>query len=300
MKGNLVFCTDSRYAQHLAVLIYSILLHTSVPLNFFVLYSSLNDKDREQLNSLIERMSCMRDLAFTIEFIPVDVKAKLEEHGLNVNSFRDCFDPYTRLFVTEIFAGRNLDKLIYLDVDMVCKGDIAPLVAECEKLVTFGGVLDTVSIKLNYPLITPTYINSGLLLLSLSYLSRINFIEKCAVFIKEHLQDLVCPDQDVINNVISASDLKLISQRYNEYLPSKEKVAAAVILHYTGPFKPWMPQTRWRMKKVYWQAYRKGCEACLAGKNADLTFVKRQIRKYAKLRPVFNLMVSLRKHLGGK
>lgn len=291
--GNIVLCTDRRYAHHVAVLIYSILLHSSVPLNFYVLYSSLDDKDRTQLTSLIERMTSLRGHDFSIEFIPVDVKSKLESHGLSVNTFRGCFDTYTRLFVTEVLQGRG-DKFIYLDVDMVCKGDIAPLVLECEYVDTWAGVLDTVSIKLNYPLITPTYINAGLLLFSLNYLEKIDFIDRCAAFIHDHVDQMVCNDQDVINNVIPAADLKMLDQHWNEYLPSKDKVSSAVILHYTGPFKPWMPQTRWRMKKVYWQAYRKGCEAFLTGKDADLTYVERWISRYAALRPVFNLKLSLR------
>ena len=67
MSGNLVFCTDSRYSQHLAVLLYSMLLNTSIDLRFFVLYSSLDQEAGEELycagpsNSWIKAMRrCMK------------------------------------------------------------------------------------------------------------------------------------------------------------------------------------------------------------------------------------------------
>lgn len=257
MRNNIVFSTDSRYAKYLGVLLYSLLDNTSRPLNFFVLYSSLDESSRHQLEFIVNYYKNTKKIACTIEFIHVDIEQKIKEHGLNVATFRGCFDPYTRLFVSEIFAGRDeLDKLIYLDVDMLCKQDIAPLLDKAAQITTFAGVLDTVSIKLGYKLLTPHYINSGLLICSLSYLRELNFVDKAVSFIQEHQADLVCPDQDVINNVIPDGDLILLEQRFNEYLPGKQAVNNAVILHYTGPFKPWMKETRWRLKKVYWRAYQ--------------------------------------------
>ena len=59
---------------------------------------------------------------------------------------------------------------------MESRKDLAPLLDKAEEIDTFAGVLDTVSLKLGYKLLTPHYINSGLLICSLAYLNKIDFI----------------------------------------------------------------------------------------------------------------------------
>lgn len=302
MIGHIVFCTDDRYAKYLSVLIYSILVNTKEPLKFYVLFSSLSGLSRDTLNHTVAAFSDKNGSPYEIRFIKVDIKSILENKNLNVSTFRECFDPYTRLFLPEILKDYHLDKIIYLDVDMVCKGDIKELLDVHSTINTFGGVLDTVSINLKYPLITPSYINSGMLLISLNYLKQIDFINKCVEFInKQKQEDLICPDQDIINNVIPAKDLILVNQRFNEYSPKKEKVNKALILHYTGPYKPWMEETRWRLKKVYWIAYRDSLVAFLknSGKLSKKDIACR-LKLLRYLRVLFNLKLSLKNLFAAK
>lgn len=298
--GNIVFCTDSKYAPYLAVLIYSILVNTKYPLKFFVLYSSLTDEAERDLKTVVSAFKDRDGRAYEIEFRKVDIKSMLDIRGLKVTPFRDSYDPYTRLFAADIFADTELDKMLYLDVDMVCKGDIEKLFTACESVKTLAGVLDTVSLSLNYKLLTPTYINSGMLYFSLDYLRRIDFSGRCIDFINQNAEDLEYPDQDVINNAIPENELVLVDQSFNEYLHSKDALKKALILHFTGPGKPWIKGLRWRQKKVYWLTYALCTKLLLKGASINGFLRKVLFHLLSISRSVVNIMLSLKELIVGK
>ena len=257
LKNNIVFSTDRSYAKYLGVLLYSILDNTSRPLNFFVLYSSLDDDSRQKLEVIVEVFKITKKLDFTIEFIQVDIEKKLQDYGLNVATFRGCFDPYTRLFVSDILAGRDLDKIIYLDVDMLCRMDLAPLLDKAEEISTCAGVTADTS-KLPSAANAShenTELNPGLLVCSLKYLKELDFSSKAVRIMQTQSTDGFCSVQEIISQAIPQADLVLLNPRFNVSTPTGSRVKSAVLLHYPGADKPWLKETHWRLKKVYWQAY---------------------------------------------
>lgn len=299
--GNLIFCTNSRYAPHLAVLIYSILCNSKLPLTFYVLYSSLDQQSENILRNVVESFDRAEERSVKIVFVKADIEQILKDKNLQLKPFRDSYDTYTRFFLTELLKPYNLKKAIYLDVDMICRQDIAVMFSALENISTFGGVLDTVSLGLDYYYLTPSYVNVGMLMLDFDYLERINFSQRCVDFINNcDMDKLTCNDQDVINNIIPEEDLVLVDQSFNEYLHSKSAVKKAVILHYTGPGKPWMKHIRWRLKKVCWLTYYISTAAFLHGFQIGKTGRSAIFHFLSLVRGIINFYLSLKELIVGR
>ncbi|WP_286035754.1 glycosyltransferase family 8 protein [Succinatimonas hippei] len=286
---NIVFCTDKNYAKYLPPLIESILRNTTYKCKFVVVYSTINDEDRKKI------IRTVTDFKWSeVEFIKFENIKLLDNNEISkyASSFRGGYDAFSRLFLTELLLNKNIKNCIYFDIDVIVKKNTDELFSLVENIKFLAGVVDSVTIKNGGKWVYDKYINSGVLLMNLENLKSINFAEKCLDFIIKHGKETSLLDQDCINYVLGDKYIELIDQKYNEYLPKTQKVKDAVVLHFTGPFKPWMKETRWRLKKVFWVKYN--LASLLRCKNIKLNnFVLDMIFcVVAILRPLLNLLIK--------
>ena len=286
---NIVFCTDKNYAKYLPPLIESILRNTTYKCKFVVVYSTINDEDRKKI------IKTVTDFRWSeVEFIKFENIKLLENNEISkyASSFRGGYDAFSRLFLTELLINKKIKNCIYFDIDVVVKKNADELFSLVGKIKFLAGVVDSVTIKNGGKWVYDKYINSGVLLMNLENLKSINFAEKCLDFIIKHGKETSLLDQDCINYVLGDKYIELIDQKYNEYLPKTQKVKDAVVLHFTGPFKPWMKETRWRLKKVFWVKYN--LASLLRFKNIKLNnFILDMIFcVVAILRPLLNLLIK--------
>lgn len=293
--ADIVFCTNEKYAQYIPTLLESIIHNTSETCRFFIVFSSINEKDKRNITKTIESSSDKHN----VYFVFFDSNAQLKEiSATELKPFRGSFDAYSRLFLPALLKEYNVTACIYMDIDTVVLKPLDDLIAISQKIKAIGGVLDTVSIDLKLTFANDHYINSGMLLMNLPKLRDIDFTSRCLNFMAEHAEILQCPDQDAISNALKKTEIELVEQRFNEYLPSRRNVLNAVILHFTGPQKPWMSSTRWRYKKLCWYHYYLMNLFKLKGysnykKLSDVIFVI-----MSRLRFFLNLWLSIRKTLG--
>lgn len=187
---------------------------------------------------------------------------------------------YARLFLSSLLP-QSLDRILYVDCDVVVKGDLLELWN-----VDFGtdwvaGVLDTlysdetktaVGISSN-----DYYVNSGILMINLKAWREHHVQEKFLCFLSEHDGKVVHHDQGIINavcnghkkivppkyNVMSAfysHPYKYIKERNNPFYTSrelKEAIDSPVMLHFTEGFygRPWVENCRHPMRKVFCEAH---------------------------------------------
>ena len=291
---NIVFCTDKNYAKYLPPLIESILRNTTYKCNFYVVYSTINDEDKKKI---IKTVTDFKDSI--VDFVKFENIKLLENNEINkyASSFRGGYDTFSRLFLTELLLERCVKTCLYLDIDIIIKDNVDCLFGMVENTEYVSGVIDTVTIEKGGKWVFDTYINAGVLLMNLENLKSINFAEKCLDFLIKYGKDAPLLDQDGINYVLGNRYIKNIDQKYNEYLPNTQKVKTAIILHFTGPFKPWMKETRWRLKKVFWYKYfiannLRIKNIILNGRVLNLVF-----RLIGLFRPILNISVTLRKYL---
>lgn len=161
-----------------------------------------------------------------------------------------------RLFLPT--ALKDLKKVIYLDVDTVCLGDISELYRY--KVNYIGAVKDPLFIhnaKKNK--LTHSYVNTGVMVMNLEGLRDIDFIQKCVdVQDKGYVFPLL--DQDIINVVLN-HDLQHLPKEWNVYATIYSETTTDMmearehpkIVHWCGTRKPWNYPDAWR--KEDWDKY---------------------------------------------
>lgn len=258
-KINICFAVDEKYVEYCGVTITSIILNSASLFHFFILYSGISEESKAKL----EKLKVLRH--FEITFVEVEVV-----------KFKGCYIPegthfnlvnYFRLGVASILP--KIDKIIYLDSDIIVNKDIVDLwrtsfngscIVGCNSMVH-----DRNCERLGLPVEKP-YINSGVMMLNLKRIREdkiedlfFKYMEKCA-----HKASNV--DQDVINVVMADVDngIKLIDQNWNVEIrtdmPFFEEYVAILnnpyIIHFITADKPWKENSTQLYKDLYLKYYR--------------------------------------------
>ena len=251
---NICFSSDDAYAQYLAAAMVSILRNTNREIRFYILTSFLSEENRNKLESLKSIGS------FELEFLNINSEEfnNLPNKIAHLNLYT-----YYRFKIATLLS--DLDKVLYLDCDIISIDDISKLydINICEYYV--AAAEDITSIPRKARLGTGNYINAGVLLLNLDLLRRDGVEDKLFQYAAQNKNKIELGDQDVINYVM-AERIKLLPDIYNyqyatplsltnvtkpEY--ARKAPEGIVLLHYAGGKKPWnTTEVRWKYAKEYW------------------------------------------------
>lgn len=130
--------------------------------------------------------------------------------------------PYTLLRLLADLVPDIPDKLLYLDIDMMAKGDISELYGIDLKDCEYAAVKE----KYGCWLIRPDYINAGMLLLNMKLIKRTGLLEKAREKIR--LKKMLFADQDAIFR--STKKKMILPRKFNEQ--SKFNRKDSVICHF--------------------------------------------------------------------
>lgn len=289
---NIVFCVNARYAALVPTVIESILLNTDKQINFFTVYSSITDDAIQAIKKTVQSLNpkCI------CHFIEFDTEKAFTDPATGkpyVTAFRDSYDTFTRIFLTDLLEPFNVEKCLYLDVDLVVNRPLDTLLEITNKTEYAAGATDLVFYEHHPRSEMKTYVNAGVLCLNLVNLRKIKFKEQCLECLKAHAGENIF-DQDVINMVLDGGKIKVIEQIFNEYRPKKTYVEKATVIHYTGPYKPWMLENRWRAKKFIWRMYHEANMLTLSGKTFRFDQLKAKYQFLMKFRAFYNLALKIR------
>jgi lipopolysaccharide biosynthesis glycosyltransferase len=153
-------------------------------------------------------------------------------------------ETYYRLFAPFILP-QEIDKILYLDVDLICTGSLAGLYNEelgnnyfigCEDKGVGIEDLNRLELPADYH-----YINAGVILINLKKIREDFTAQKMVDMVLEQCKELKYLDQDFINKNFS-DKIKVVSNKYNWLVKTckyKDMPYKPVILHYAGSNKPW-------------------------------------------------------------
>ena len=290
---NIVFCVNARYSELVPTVIESILLNTQDELfTFYVIYSSIAKNAQTYIEQTAHAFHPDHQCVF-IEFHAEEAFIDKNTGKNYATAFRNSYDAFTRIFLTDILEPYKVEKCLYLDVDLIANQSIAPLLKILDETECVCGATDLVFYEKNPDTKMLTYVNSGVLTLNLKRLRELQFKDKCITAIIQHSGENLF-DQDIINLVLDGGYIKVIDQIFNEYRPKKSLVEQAVIIHYTGPYKPWTLENRWRAKKFYWRMYHAANKLTLSGKEVNFEKLKAKYQCLMKFRAFYNLALKLR------
>jgi len=249
MEGpiRVVCAANDAYAKHLAVMLTSLLRNrkSATPIAISVIDGGgLSPKNKARLRRAVKPYGA------PLDFLRFD-NAKLKGVTRAKVYKRYGKEAFYRIFIPELF-GRHVKKAIYLDSDMIVKGDIARLWR-----VPLGGAFvaaadDPSAAKMSRKLGLPPgrYFNSGVLVIDVERWRRHRIATKVIRYILRHAKDIRFPDQDGLNAVLHGKTKRLPIEwncpAFRSHLHPKLR-----ILHFMTPKKPWNRNPRG--KRLYLQ-----------------------------------------------
>lgn len=269
---HIVFAADDHYAQHAAVAIASILLHTpkAESVDFYVLSDGISEEKKEKLYNTTE------NLCSTLKII--ETKGSFENDYF-VNGFLSRA-AYLRLEAADLLP-KTVSQALYLDCDLVVLDDILKLFAigldgkPIAAIPDLGIMASQRSMRQKREWLGlelyDQYFNSGVLLLDLDLWRRFDYAGELRHLASEHR--FPHHDQDAMNKVfyrqwnvlplrwnvippVWSMFLKVVvNSRYrSEAVKARENMA---LLHYAGGYKPWEYERYERFNGTYYDCLAK-------------------------------------------
>lgn len=255
-KINILCATDDNYVSYCGIMLTSLFENNKdVNIDVYLMTAGLNDKNRLDFISLSEKYGV------NIHIVKVDDDAlkncpiRLGDHVSLVTYYR---------LLAPILLPNTVDRILYLDCDMIVNSSIKVLYNENIDDCAYGAVLDEAFQdiekyeRLEYQR-EKLYCNAGMMLINLEYWRKNQVMERCLDYIEKNPSKVLFHDQDTIN-VVLQDEKKLLPLKYNfqtGFILSHykfddiimheilETVYSPVIIHYTGGIsKPWFAKSK--------------------------------------------------------
>lgn len=258
----IVLSTSDLYSKYVPVTIYSVLRNANkgYTYRFYVFHTHLRSVSKQHIKNIPSE-----DLPeYSIQFV------NLKEHIKGVNLYVNGhlgIETWYRFFIPQIL--KEYDKIIYLDCDLIIRGDISKLYHEdiganylgvCKNPVTFTRY------KLKDINIDPDkYFNAGVLLYNINEWRKNNLIHTCLRLTTTY-PNLTYLDQDVLN-IACKDKVHYLDYRWNfawQFFSSLDKLSTDelqlyleaekdfYIIHYTTSIKPWSHPTK-KYADLWWK-----------------------------------------------
>lgn len=265
---------DDNYAMPLTVMLRSVVenLNHSCEAHIFIIDGGIKNHNKEKIVQSLNLGNC------NVEFLaqPESLLEELKESGIldtkgqlkpaKTTSYVTTPGLF-RLFLPQLLS--QLDKVIYLDCDLIVRGDLSQLweidiknyylAAVQEFWIPYvsseGGLPNYQELGLSK---NTKYFNSGVLLINLQKWRTDNISFKLIDYRKRNIQHLQFCDQDVLNAVtaeqwkeldplwnVTPGVYRLISRDSNLTEKDFQRLLQdPYVIHYASASKPWaMPQT---------------------------------------------------------
>ncbi len=250
---NICIASDNNYAPLVATTIASICFNTKRHIKFYCLESGISDFNKRLIDSMHKRFD-----NFDIKYITID-KQLINNFANQISTAGHISaDTYSRLFIPELF--KDMDKMIYLDVDLIATGDIGEMYDFDMSQYTFGAVSAEYgtdkSIWFQNMEMNPEhhYFNAGVLLMNPKKLYKDNFLSKISDIANKYSDIITLGDQDLLNKYCEMNYLELpwrfnLTTRFIEMELNNidethrtrmtKEHANCVIRHFESNTKPW-------------------------------------------------------------
>ena len=236
MDMNILYCGDKGIARGVLVSILSLVKNNSEPLNIYIMTINYKDtvaftkKSAEFLDSLVKEKN-EKSFVKLIDATGVFVK------NLPKKNMGSYFTPCSmlRLYANKVPEIAKLDRILYLDYDVVCRADISEFYNMDLTGIEAAGVLDIYGKNFYHynGIFNFDYMNSGVMLFNMRECIKTHMFERAVALCKK--RKMMLADQAALNKSITYR--KLMSRKYNEQgeRPKKD----TVLHHFSNNFKFW-------------------------------------------------------------
>lgn len=265
---NILLTINKKYVKLVNILLNSIQLsNKDTKFDVYILHRELDIEDKNIIESGLDLNK------FNIKMIKID-----EEEVKNFPQYQKRYpkEIYFRLFATK-YLPENIDKILYLDSDtlvinkldelynMDFEGNFYIATTHVKKILR---KINEVRLRIDDDV---PYINTGVLLINLKELRKIDVQKEVCEFVENNSKKLMLPDQDIITalygekiKIIDALKYNLGDRDLNIYnlnhiknpIGLKWVKENTVIIHYYGRNKPWNKNYRGKLGVFYYRLER--------------------------------------------
>lgn len=247
---NLLFAVNDGFVDQMLTVVYSILQNSRVShIKMFVIQEKELEKTFE-INQFCQENQ--------VEYCPIIVDGNEFANARITDRYPHTI--YYRLLAHK-YLPADIDKILYLDADLLCINDITPLynmdiseylygACSHSRLTNVTEVVNRVRLKNED---ADAYYNSGVLLMNLRKIRRVVDPGDVFEFIEKNKFNLLLPDQDILNGLYGHQIKQLPDEIWNfdarknrtyEMLSMGEwdlnwVMEHTAILHFCGREKPW-------------------------------------------------------------
>ena len=246
---NIMFAGNRGVVEGLLIAGLSIVKYCKEPIRVFVLtmdisslrkdYTSINDEDIAKLQEVYKRGN------INSEVVRIDVGDLYLERLNNSPNSESFYTPYALLRLLAEDIVEIPDKVLYLDADIIARGDISELYNMDISKYEIAGVRDYYGKFFFYP----RYLNSGVLLMNMKKIRETRLLSRALALCQR--RKVFLPDQTAINKY--ARKKLILPSKFNEQNSLKEDT---VIRHFSMSLK-FFPKFKkqnikpWHIDKVH-------------------------------------------------
>ncbi|MBQ8591884.1 MAG: glycosyltransferase family 8 protein, partial [Lachnospiraceae bacterium] len=234
--------------------------HPDITIHVYAMHMDLSESDRKALASLAQEYNN------ELHFLTIN-RADFSDALPTTESWP--LEAYFRLQLTDLLP-RHIDRILYLDVDMIILSSLSQLYHEDfeEKLfcvckdMGVNGKLNDIRNQLFEPLYNKgfIYFNSGIMLWNIASLRKqYNFRSYMELAASLNYQ-ILAPDQDLLN-YMHWNQVKYVDEykynlfarlAYNHGITQEDILTETHVIHYTG-FKPWSGEyVHYDTEQLWW------------------------------------------------
>ncbi len=258
MLINICTLSDNNYAQHLGVMIASVLLSSEKTdeLKFHVLDGGISALNKDY----IERLKKLK---------PFEIKYYLVDNS----DLKDCPATYLPIASYYNFLPQkyltDVEKIVFLDSDMIVMQSLAELYATDLGGKVIAGSEDPISrdnmIRLGIPA-AYFYFNTGTMIMDLQAWREQDIFSQLLQYVADYPEKITFMDQDILNDVLYEKSLRLplkwnsihypYGHTYADSGEYEDALKHPAIIHYAMKDKPWLLDSKVLRREEYWKVFR--------------------------------------------
>ena len=231
---NILYCGDKGIARGVLVSILSLVKYNTQSLHIYIMtinYENtvaFTEKSAKFLDKLVKEKNA-KSFVKLVDATEVFVK------NLPKKNMGSYFTPCSmlRLYMDKVPEIAKLDRALYLDYDVVCRGDISEFYNMDLTGIEAAGVLDIYGKNFYHyrGLFNFDYMNSGVMLFNMPECIKTKMFERAVKLCVD--RRMMLADQAALNKSISRR--KLVARKYNEQ--GERPKEDTVLHHFSNNFK---------------------------------------------------------------
>lgn len=277
---NLMFVVDDNYIDQLLVTLHSIFINHDCGMQVYVVTSGLQEKHRQKLETFIEKRG------WKLWYHQYQDSCIDTGRMINRN-----WNPIVYYKLYGIFGIRDIDRILYLDCDVIVDGDLTDFY-DTDLEGYYGAVIEDVGMEQVIPdcelhlkrlmIKKGEYFNGGVMLLNLREIQREMSLQQLIDRFERYAGLMPFNEQDLLNMVWNGR-LRYMDSRYNRiasdfrYRKQIGKDRDVVIYHYTTN-KPWV--NWWKTDKDgYGWCVKKYMQYCQLAETRELFLQVKRVNR---------------------